>query len=382
MAKKQLESYAKSRALSSIRFEAIEHYTEDHGITLADEPTDAYGRLPKAAASEDAREFKNLFEKGFAKWTRVPPIWRYMMAGAIGKTGMTTQLLCSNALIRERASHTMIDVISRHWKETRHYPNRRWWFVTIIGDSGNMLEYQPEMNLAAFQADALQIIKATGLHAIGATEFQAINNFPQNGHGRTIMANSHFICWTDNPLFDAACVEKRLCATSPLAHWLGAKTVKIDPIKASHRHLTWKAYYMLKAPVDGKYLTRNEETPSGWSFNRTTLRVDLVVRLMELLCQLEFPQMVLAVGDGKQLRDDWLDDLQSWHQLCLDKTLWPHDHDMADAWAWLQSRRNRSKPRHPFHLSMPSTTPSRWLRAAEGAMEQMPATRRHSKILR
>ncbi len=364
---------------SSIDLKAIARHAQANLLVLDEgEPLDPWGRLPKAASSGDAFEFRDMFEKGFAKWTNVPPIMRHVVDVAIGKTGISSRLLCSNALIRQAAAHSMIDVVSRHWNVSKQVPGRRWFFVTVMGDSGNMLEYQPEMNLEAYQATVLQIIADSGLQAIGATEFQAITNFPQGGNGRTIMTNSHFIAWTDRPEFDVLQTERRLRATSPLTHWLGAKTVRIDPVQPNHRHIAWKAHYMMKAPIDGKFFGRNENTPSGWGLGKTAIRSDLAVRLMETLSQLEFPQLVQAVGDGSALRDKWLEKLQVWHEQRLSQTAWPRDDEMAEVWAWLHSRKRRGKPRQPFNLSVPIDVPSKWQSAAEEAMQEKTATRRHS----
>lgn len=124
------------------------------------------------------------------------------------------------------------------------------------------------------------------------------------------------------------------------------------------------------ALVDGKYSARNQITPKGWGLNKTWIRADLSVGLMELLSQLKFPQLVMAVGDGQALRDKRRDDLQGWHQQQLAAAVWPRDDGMAEVWEWLRSRRKRGKPRQPLNLSLPTSTP------ASGFQQRRPPMRR------
>lgn len=109
----RIDSHTESAgSWSSIDLEAIKIQAEANGLTLEEEePRDAWGLSPKVAASQAAFEFLRMFEVGFGKWTKVPPIIRHITDTTIGKTGMSSRLLCSNALIREVAAHIMIDVV-------------------------------------------------------------------------------------------------------------------------------------------------------------------------------------------------------------------------------------------------------------------------------
>src|ERR1044072_2106735 len=339
------------------------------GQTDQDEDLEAlYGssRCALTAARQAISEFRSLYTQGLQRW-ELDRETAGALAIATGKRGMSEALLLSNGKVRLEATSIMTDVIKAFWAKTRYIRGRKWWLITFVSDCGNALEYRPVVNTESFRRKVYRM-----LHKVDLDAFQALTNFPNNGDGRSLMFHAHALAWTDDPDFDEAALERQLCASGSMRHWLGAKTVRITEIPPTERHIKWRCHYLLKAPFVGNYLKRSNETPSGYDLANAKVRSDLAVRLLECLTQLEITQMVWGIRGGKALTREWRRRLKQWHaRQCRrpGRTL-AKDYDIAGLWKNVRrSRRNNKHKPFRFIPKRSERGPTEWEIAAKASME-------------
>ena len=262
---------------------------------------DAIGALDHSIA-----DFQTNVETGIRPWKFEDNCADNAMQLLLGNRGSTDQLLLSSKRVRRYAGESLIYLLdSEQRKSARSHPGRTWWFLTFLADGGFINTYRPEIDVPAFKKRVDALVRSSGLNAVCALELQALTNYPLKGLGRTLMLNGHAIGYTDEP-FDAVAVEKRLRASPRLQHSWGLPTVEIKQIDVSGEPVAWLAYYLLKAPHIAKYREWNPAArPPGYRLKDTSMRSDVAVRLVELLSQLTFNEMVWGVGGGAAIVGQW-----------------------------------------------------------------------------
>lgn len=233
--------------------------------------------------------------------------------GVISMGRLPTRLQLANLRIRRQAYRLLYSAVRAAWSGPP-LARRRWFFITLVGDVGNSLEYRTVVELRRAKRDFAKMLADTGLHAIGMLEIQAGANYPGGGHGSTLELHAHAIGFTDNPAFPTHAVSRALCGRTILANWLGAPTVRIDPI-TSRGHLRRQCYYMCKAPFQGSRIEPDGSKASG--FRRVGVSIErpaLALRIAEVLGHLTVDDAVFCTGKGGiALKGEWLRALREWH---------------------------------------------------------------------
>ncbi|TCP31353.1 hypothetical protein [Sphingomonas sp. BK235] len=217
----------------------------------------------------------------------------------------------ANLKIRKRAYEILFEAVKPLWRPPG--TRRRWFFVTLISDVGNSLEYQTVIELARCRRDYAKVLGRTGLQAVGLLELQAVSNYPGGGHGRMLELHAHAIGYTDDPRFKPQATARLLRDRTILTSWLGAPTVTIKPVNSLAR-LRGQCAYLFKAPVKCGRLMKDGFEPSGYKrFRGSINRPSLALRLAEVLCDIEFSRAVFCTGlGGKALKRDLLQRLRAW----------------------------------------------------------------------
>ena len=251
--------------------------------------------------------------KAYSKWemTRTE---KDELECVLGFKSATEPLLASNLKLRHASVEILAPLVTELRIASLDVPHRRFWHGSFLGPHIN--EREPNLDVVSkFKTDVDRLIRAARLNAIAVTEFQTLTNYPQHKRGCSFLTNAHAIMWADDPNFDADNAEKTMRASKRLKSALGAPTAELKPRDLSPGQLEYLAYYLLKAPVDGKYRERDPDNSSRWILSPTSVRPPLLLRLAEILSHLELPDLVWGVGDGTEIRARWKRELVAWNEI-------------------------------------------------------------------
>lgn len=264
-----------------------------------------------------------------------------------GERGSTERLLASNMKLRNIATFILADLFAQHCEASLAVPQRQHWHLSFLGPL--VLERHPQLDVDAYRAAVYRMLHKAGLNAVFAIELQCLTNYPQRGLGRCFLLNAHAVCWSDNPEFDIEGAVTTMKASTAIHSHFGAPTVSYSARSTEPGHIEYLAYYLLKAPLTGKYRTRDPVIPSRWVFKPTKVnRSELLLRLGEVLSMLEFTDLVWGVGGGRDLRGAWRRKLTSWNSAECASISQPLEQDFATA-RWWESVRDRQGGANPYH---------------------------------
>ncbi|MBQ1498843.1 MAG: hypothetical protein IIZ38_11065 [Sphingomonas sp.] len=287
---------------------------------------------------------------------------------------LPAEMLASNRWIRRQGFKLLKAQTHEMWQPAG--TRRRWFFITLITDIGNALEYAPVIEIKRLKTAFGKILRASGLHSFAVLEFQGGTNFPQGGEGRTIMAHAHAIGFTDDEEFDAEHLESRLREQSTLHNWLGAPTIKIVPVP-SRDQLHRRCSYLFKAPIRGCFLSKNDWKKSGFEILKTDISPEFSVRLAELLCQLNYSAIVFSTGGGNTIKTPWLRALRKWHT----QRAANHVVDYAAIWRKVWAASCARTTRQPFDIRYNATLKlsTAWQEAISAYRERVERAREEKK---
>lgn len=314
---------------------------------------------PVAKSKQQCGVYKTALIKGYSRWD-LKRSEKAELECVLGFKSATEPLLASNLRLRHAAVEILAPLIAELRMESLGVPSRRFWHGSFLGPLVN--EREPDLSaVPKFQSDVYRLINAAGLNALIATEFQALTNYPQHKRGCSFLTNAHAIMWTDDPGFNAAKAEKKMRKSKRLKSALGAPTVKFEPRDLSlPLQLEYLAYYLLKAPVDGKYRERDQGNSSRWVLKPTTVRrTPLLLRLAEVTSHFELPDLVQGVGAGKVFRARWKGELVAWNKTRCARHKQPLERDfrIGEFWDGLRvPRKNGSRLYQPVSSSAKRTS--------------------------
>lgn len=129
-------------------------------------------------------------------------------------------------------------------------PRRRFFRLTAITDAGNALEYTPVLNRALVKQKLRRLIGSTELQSLSIMELQAVTNFPQGGHGGTLMLHANALAWTTDRDFDIHKPLDDISDKEANSTLFGAPAIRGTGVL--HHQLDRICAYMVKAPNVGK----------------------------------------------------------------------------------------------------------------------------------
>lgn len=273
-----------------------------------------------------------------------------MFAKLLHASRISDEMTLSCLPLRRAAYRTLRETMLSAWLSPNPTTRRRWFFLTLFGDVGNALEYEPVVEIARFKKACCATLAKADLQTLVIMEVQAGTNFPGGGSGRTLMFHAHAIGFTDDPDYKYQDVAKRLNRLTRLTNALEARTVVMNPI-GSKGELGRKCAYMLKAPIDGKYLAPSDNTKTQMHFHKSTVEHHLAVRLFEAMSLLTYSDVTWVVGkEAGALRTAWLRQLRAIHAQGVRRRLADDVHDVAALWERYWAGAHVKKPRRPFDI--------------------------------
>lgn len=276
----------------------------------------------------------------------------------MGERGATEKLLASNKTLRRQADRIMVDLFGKLRIASLSVPTRRFWHVSFIGPHVN--EYGPQLDLDDFRVRVDKLLRRAKLNAVCAMELQTLTNYPQRGRGRSFLLNAHALCWADDISFDADKAQAKLRNSSILKSELGAPTVTFIPRTLEPGGIEYLGHYLLKAPTEGKRRLRDPDNSSRWIFKQVAnVRPDLQLRLLEILSQIEFTDLVWGVYEGSDIRLEWKQQLVAWNQSrCARLRALDRDFDVAGLWGRVRAKNHKLKPRYVSPIIERKTKPT------------------------
>ena len=219
---------------------------------------------------------------------------------------------------------------------------RRWYFVTLLTDLGNSLEFSPVLELGRLKHRGWKMLDLVGLHFIGVTELQ-LSRYPLGGVGRTIEGHLHVIGYTDDPLFVVSEAVVAIAARSTLSNWLGADVANFQPITTLHELNHW-CDYMFKAPLQGNWLRSDKFMRSGFSTQSGNVNKWGALRLVDVQSQLTLNQATFARGNLVKPKNDWLRHMAAWVAKYPARQEYDYQAAFAAVWSGSTVKRLRTTP--------------------------------------
>ncbi|MGW8140060.1 hypothetical protein [Sphingomonas zeae] len=95
-----------------------------------------------------------------------------------------------------RLTHKAASCLAQ-WTDAKRqeFPDRKWYFVTILDDSFNTFDRSPILRIKAIETKVNNAIRKWGVQALMRFEIQAEHQY-RKGH-RLLMVHLHGLLWTD-----------------------------------------------------------------------------------------------------------------------------------------------------------------------------------------
>ena len=252
-----------------------------------------------------------------------------------GHDGRSALLLLSDLEARMKAS----DCFSRLFQEqSEANPDRRYYFFTFTDESGFVSDRATMVDVENIMKKAGRALRSLKVSAVAVLEVHPLANYPGGGAGRTLLFHVHAIGWMDES-FDPKEAELALHSGGAWKNPLGAAPVKIKPIAHDAEDLEEVSRYCLKPPHAAKNRKPSKKDPTRFQLLNTVkgYRPEFAFRTLELLSQIEMLDVVVGIGEGKRLRQDFRKAMTEWHKnRGLGGKLLPGEFDIWHFWFQLR----------------------------------------------
>lgn len=290
------------------------------------------------------RRWKTALRKAYGHWLFLG-YERDELECLLGFKAATEKLLASNLRLRVAASEILSQLLGELRENSLSMSARGFCYGSFLGPLVN--ERTPEIDVDAFRARVDKLIRSENLSSVFGIELQALTNYPQRGKGCSFLLNAHALLWTDDTEFDVDEAQRRMRQSCRLVSELGAPTATLTPRTLNEGELEYAGRYMLKPPADGKFRARHDEIPNRWVLKPTDqVRPAMLLRLAEILSQLEFTDLVWSVNDETAIRTRWKQRLaeRNKRQCARLKQPLERNFDTAGLWSGIRARpRNGSR---------------------------------------
>jgi hypothetical protein len=180
------------------------------------------------------------------------------------------------------------------------HPQRRFMLVTLISDRWLSYDRDVYIWLGGMQYTARKVMARGGFDGwFGMAELQSLSE-SEAGLGRILLPHFHAVAWSDDASIDFEAAESKMAKSKRLISTTGAPTATIS--FHSETYAANLAAYVMKAPSVAKYRAPNIHVPPGFTLEPTALAPVSAVRLLEILSHIYFDELMLAGGDGRDVR--------------------------------------------------------------------------------
>lgn len=292
---------------------------------------------PSPAAICKARlvEFRGKIREGVTKLPNADDAARQRILALAGIGGRPERPLASDTNVLRWANSWLVRDMVRHRVAN---PNRRYFLITIADKLGFTSDHKPLVPLREIEGRAWRLINKHKLNAIGIIEGQPLANYPGGGAGRSILYHVHLIAWTTSA-FDHVAAQAKMNGSRNFSSPLGGRPVLIQPIADTPEDLARVAAYLIKAPHSAKNRMSNNDKPGEFMLMDTLkgYRPEFAVRMLEGLSQIELPDLIFGIGEGRLVNTQLRRALMKWHAARpTDGYIVPSDADVWGFWADLR----------------------------------------------
>lgn len=217
------------------------------------------------------------------------------------------RLIASNKLIRRDATYTLAKTMLQSFKDRRKL---NFYFITLINDSWHTRHDQTNVNLDEVQRDIDTLLRPTGLSWLGMIEIDIFNNYPGRQQGCWTTPHGHAFIWSRKPLKPRKYAEQ-LAQTSGFTSALTSKPVTIQRI-ASAKDIAHLCFYINKPNYQCKAVGQEDVKTGkrGVYTSEKSVRPAYTLRIAEILSYCTLPNLILAGGNGVNLKRKWLKSLR------------------------------------------------------------------------
>ncbi|SKB98213.1 hypothetical protein SAMN06295920_110126 [Rhizorhabdus histidinilytica] len=252
-------------------------------------------------------DFVQLLEKAVRSWD-LPVRLRHQLRCMIGQDAAMNDMLACDTRLRVVSQDAMVQTLVDYWLPVISKA-RSMFFLTFADDRGITSDRTPNLRCSSLQQKVAGALKGLGLSAVVQTEIQGLMNYPQKGHGRLLLTNSHAIAWGDVSPRTISRKVGELNRSSVWTNHFGVKPILCREMKDGLADLVVVAHYIDKLPVEAKNLFKSKlyETMAGY-------RPEFALRLFEALSYLRLPDIVMGIGEGQAVRDTWECRVAEWQE--------------------------------------------------------------------
>ncbi|WP_156420702.1 hypothetical protein [Sphingopyxis sp. HXXIV] len=172
---------------------------------------------------------------------------------------------------------------------------------TFINSDWNCSDRTAAINIQSIRNKVSKSIRDAGLNGIAVIEVQALTNYPEQGKGKTLMANVHALVWARSPI-DHAAWERAVAQSSAWRADFGCPPLVVQGLLEDsledRSNIERVAGYLMKAPHDAKFRKPQKKKPEHFMFQPTQKGYSnrLALRILECLAYLPLFEMVFGVG--------------------------------------------------------------------------------------
>ena len=289
-----------------------------------------YSRDPRGRAEHRIAVFRRKISK-YVRKASLDPEQTAIVNALLGHEGHSALLLCSDLEARAEASDCFCRLFI---EQSEANPGRRYYFFTFTDECGFVSDRTTMVDVASIMKKAGRALRALKVNAVAVLEVHPLANYPGGGAGRTLLFHVHAIGWSDEP-FDPEEAELTLHTGGAWKNPLGAPPVKIKPIAQDSENLEEVSRYCLKPPHAAKNRRPSKNDPSRFRLLNTIkgYRPEFAFRVLEILSQIEMLDVVIGIGEGKRLRQDFRKTMTEWHKNRMSRnTILPGEFDIWHFW--------------------------------------------------
>ena len=246
-------------------------------------------------------QMRNLVDRSVERLTLTPR--ECVIADSIfGKSRSVRNALSSNLELRYKLGCRLIDLLD---DMQRAHSRRRFWLVTLISDRWLSFDKHTRIWLGGMKEACRQVMSLGDFDGwFGLVEIQTLDETIRY-LGRILMPHSHFVAWSDDPLFDPEQAASLMQASGRLESrvWVATADVRRDPTTS----VCNIAAYIMKAPAVAKYRVYAKDMPAGFALTDCKLPPVSAVRQTEILSQTTFDELMFSGGQGRAIRSALLE---------------------------------------------------------------------------
>lgn len=220
----------------------------------------------------------------------------HALNGILSVQGCDRPIWC-NEHVRAAASESMIDAFLDDFDADKS--KKRYW-LTFCWDDGVTYERRPVIDIVALKNKINMHLRNWGLEGVGVIEVDVQKNMTGEA-GRRLNFHVHCYCWASGFAFNRIKAQNTLSNSRAFVNSLGARSVVIKNVTLNYRSVAHLAAYMTKLNNVAKNLVPSRKRPGRYAFRDASMPQGSMIRLAEVLSNLQLGDALFSVGEGKKI---------------------------------------------------------------------------------